>query len=177
MDLNSIKLTTELIEDLYGNSIVLDNARPMPKVEEKTETLDTGPSFTRGKWKSLGNNLKQILVIVNNPGLEFLPDTDLKFLGSILQACKISLDDVAIINIAGHENTRYKELIGAFKSRIMLLFDQDPSELGLPMKFPHYQIQPFAGNSFLYAPSLNHLEKNIDEKKKLWTALKRMFNI
>ncbi|MBK9568854.1 MAG: hypothetical protein IPO53_02260 [Chitinophagaceae bacterium] len=53
----------------------------------------------------------------------------------------------------------------------------EPAAFGLPMHFPHYQIQAFAGNSFLYAPSLKELENDRVEKSKLWVCLKRLFNL
>lgn len=155
MELNSITLTPGLIEDLYGKSLV----------------------YPGEKWKSLGNNQKHVLIIVNNPDQYFLTEQELKFLTTILAACQLSMDDVAIVNLSKQEQAVYKELIAYFKSRIVLLFDLQPSVFGLPMNFPYYQIQPFAGSSFLYAPSLDTLEKEIEEKKKLWSSLKRLFNI
>ena len=171
MDLNSIKLSAHLIEELYGNQLIkLDP----PGSSDNIPEIITAPA--RG-WNSLGNNQKHILIIVKNPGISSLPDQELKFLTAILNGCKLSLNDVAVVNIGHYENVDHKELVSFFKSRIVLLFNVEPSSFGLPMNFPHYQIQPFAGNSFLYAPSLNTLENNIEEKKKFWSSLKRLFNL
>jgi hypothetical protein len=45
------------------------------------------------------------------------------------------------------------------------------------MEFPYYQIQPFAKTSFLYSPALKDLANEKEEKRKLWSSLKRLFNI
>jgi hypothetical protein len=58
-----------------------------------------------------------------------------------------------------------------------LLFDTSPAAISLPMSFPYYQLQSFAGSTFLYAPSLKELENDRVEKSKLWVCLKRLFNL
>ena len=42
-------------------------------------------------WKSLGNNQKNILIVVNYGNAVHLPDEELSFLTSMLAACKLSL--------------------------------------------------------------------------------------
>ncbi len=164
MDINHINLPGFLVAELYGNSLVLS----------ENETRKVPPETG---WKSLGQNQKNILVIVKNPEQTHLPDDELKFLTGILTACKLSLADIAILNLSNYPGAGYKELTSHFKSKVILLFDVSPVEFGLPMKFPHYQIQPFAANSFLYSPSLKSLESDKLEKSKLWVSLKRLFNL
>lgn len=179
MDINNIILPATLIADLYPSSLV-DMGEKNVVPENVLPPAESGPTRTDKPdtaWKSLGNNQKQILVVVNNSGIAFLPDNELVFLTGVLGACKLSLDDVAIVNFSNHPGMAYKEMINHFKSRIVLLFDIEPAEFGLPMSFPPYQIQPFAGNSFLYSPSLKELENDRVEKSKLWVCLKRLFNL
>jgi hypothetical protein len=87
------------------------------------------------------------------------------------------LADVAVVNLNNQPKSSYKELVAFFKSRIVLLFAVEPASFGLPMSFPHFQIQPFAGNSFLFSPSLKELENDKVLKSKLWVCLKRLFNL
>ena len=129
------------------------------------------------QYKYLGNNKKNILVIVNNNEVVHLPDIELTFLTGVLGACKLSLADVVIVNFSNYPESSYKELTSFFKSKIVLLFAIEPAAFGLPMTFPHYQIQAFAGNSFLYSPSLKELENDKVQKSKLWVCLKRLFNL
>ena len=106
-----------------------------------------------------------------------MPDSEFSFFTGILSACKLTVADVAIVNINNHPQASYKELTSFFTSKIVFLFDIEPAAFGLPMNFPHYQIQSFAGNSFLYSPSLKDLEDDKVQKSKLWICLKRLFNL
>jgi|CXWL01.1.fsa_nt_gi hypothetical protein len=181
MDLNHIELPVAVVVDLYQSSLVEDNEISVKNVivaEAIQEALlPVADTAINGQWKSLGSNNKNILIIVNTSEAVHLPDNDLTFLTGILTACKLTLADVAIVNLNNHPEASYKELILFFKSKIVFLFDIEPDAFGLPMSFPHYQIQAFAGNSFLFSPSLKKLENDRVEKSKLWVCLKRLFNL
>lgn len=176
-NINHIELPAALVADLYGN-VLVDTGKPGPApVLPPAETGPARSDIPETAWKSLGNNQKNILIMVNHAGIAYLPDGELAFLTGVLGACKLSLDDVAIVNFSSHPGMDYRELINHFKSRAVLLFDLEPAAFGLPMHFPHYQLQPHAGNTFLYSPSLKELENDRVEKSKLWVCLKRLFNL
>ncbi len=181
MDLNKIELPAKVIADLYPDSLVATNAVPVAKSGDITaETEKTAPlpaQTSTASWKSLGNNAKFILVVVKNEELIFLHDNELTFLTGILGACKLTMEDVALVNMNNHPEASGKDLVHFFKSRSVLLFDIMPSAFGLPVNFPQYQLQPFAGTTYLYAPSLSQLENDRVEKSKLWVCLKRLFNL
>ena len=173
-DLNHIKLSAMVVAELYHDSLIDTNENPGNQVLD--ETTQIKPTDLAG-WKCLGENRKNILVIVEYADAVHLPDHDLGFLTGILGACKLSLADVTIFNLNNHPDESYKELTTFFKSKIVLLFAVEPASFGLPMSFPHFQIQPFAGNSFLFSPSLQELENDKVLKSKLWVCLKRLFNL
>lgn len=178
MGINNIELQAVVIEELYHSSLFEESTISLMKkvvpsiVTKKIESTDNSK-----EWKSLGNNSKQILILVKNEVAVHLPDSELSFLTGILSACKLSLADVAIVNANNYPEAKYKELTSFFSSKIVLLFDIEPSTFGLPMSFPYYQIQSFTGNSYLYSPSLQSLENNKVEKSRLWVSLKRLFNL
>ncbi len=181
MDINHIEVPASVVVDLYQSSLIDSNETIITETaiaevskKEKIEVVDTTPA---SQWKSLGSNHNNILIIVNNHEAVYLPDNELAFLTGILGACKLNLADVAIVNLNNHPEASYKELTSHFKSKIVFLFDTEPAAFGLPMSFPHYQIQAFAGSSFLYSPSLKELENDRVEKSKLWVCLKRLFNL
>ena len=181
MDLNHLELPAFVVADLYQNSLI-DSDEITGNTGSVTipvpAKLTTIPAIeTISSWKHLGNNLKNILIVVNNDAAVYLPDEELDFLTGILGACRLNLADVAIVNTNNHPEASYKELTHFFKSKIVFLFAIEPAAFGLPMNFPHYQLQAFAGNSFLYSPSLKELENNRVEKSKLWVCLKRLFNL
>jgi hypothetical protein len=179
MNLNHIILPAALVADLYGNSLT-DTGETTTATPAPLPPAETGPSRTdkpAAAWKSLGNNQKNILLVVNNADVVYLPDNELTFLTGILGACELTLADVAIVNLNNNPDIVYKELLTHFSSKVVLLFDVEPASFGLPMSFPYYQLQAFSGNTFLYSPSLKELENDRVEKSKLWVCLKRLFNL
>ena len=172
MGLNDIRLPATLIADLYKNSLIetgKDTALNQPVVAERRAE--------ETEWKWLGNNRKNILVVVNAEYAVHLPDDALYLLTSMLTACKLGLDDVAIMNLHNYPGESYKNLIASFKSKIVLLFGIEPASFGLPINFPHFQLQAFANNTFLFSPSLKELGNDKITKSKLWVCLKRLFNL
>ena len=172
MDLNHLELPTTLIADLYKKSLI----EPASSSLQQEKPIEQ--SHVHSPWKYVGNNNKNILIIVNTNEAIHLPDNELTFVTGILSACKLSINDVVIVNLNNHSsNASYKELISFFKSKIVFLFDVQPSAFGLPVNFPHYQVQIFANTSFLFSPSLKELENDKLQKSKLWVCLKRLFDI
>ncbi len=172
MNINDIQLTPQLVVDLYRSSLIEGETPAQAPAEKKIEE----PVSASG-WKWLGENQKNILIIVRYTDAVHIPDTGLDLLTTMLAACKISLADVAILNLNNHPEASYKELIPFFKSKIVFLFDVEPPAFGLPMNFPHYQLQAFSNATFLYSPSLTELENDKLQKSKLWVCLKRLFNL
>lgn len=180
MELNEIILDRENLASLFGQNLVVipdTNSNAQFSVTEDTKTKHDPSGEVNKGWKSLGNNQAQILILVNEPEAVFLPDKEMGFLTDILSACHRSMADVAIVNLFHYPETSYKELLPAFQSRIVMLFEIAPGNIGLPIKFPMYQLQAFSGCTFLYAPSLKTVSGDRLEKSKLWVSLKRLFNL
>lgn len=177
MDLNHIELPLASVTELYANTLIGPAGNDAPEKEVATSVKPGEKHGNTEALKSLGNNRKHILIAVNTTQAVFITDDELSFLTEILGACKLSLGDVALVNMQQHPDVSYKQLLTQFHSRIVLLFDIEPASLGLPVSFPHYQLQAFSGNTFLYAPSLKQLENDRVEKSKLWVCLKRLFNL
>lgn len=150
------------------------------KVEDQhTAPIKNEDRLTTGSKppKYLGNNQRHLLIITSSPEVVFLPDDELAFLTGILGACKLSLADVAIVNLHQYPGCGFKEITSFIESRVTMLFGIEPAALGLPVSFPHYQLQAFADTTFLYAPRLKQLENDKLEKSKLWVCLKKLFNL
>lgn len=181
MNLNNIDLNPALMASLYPDSLVLpekDINQENHTISQKavTDNIPEKKAADAG-WKFLGNNEKNILIVMNHTDAVFMPDEELELLKNILGACKLSLGDVAIVNLNNQNTAGWKELTGYLKSKIVFLFDIEPSRWGLPLSFPAYQLQPFNGCTYLYAPSLQLIATDKVEKSKLWVCLKRLFNL
>ena len=164
MSLNSIQFPPAAIADLYRSSLIED-ADYTPVIK------DAAPASTEGH---IGENRKNILIITHYQE-RVIPTADLSFLTNMLNACKLELADVAIMNLVTEDDMNYKELLKRFKSRIVFLFGLDPEAFGLPVSFPQFQIQPFANATFLFAPAFNECNTDALLKSKLWVCLRRIF--
>jgi hypothetical protein len=129
----------------------------------------------------LGQNSKKILVLVNEKGYAHTADQHLDFLVTVLQACRLGLADIALVNVAD-KTLNWSQLLKQFQPRVTLAFQVDTPALGLPFVVPQYKVYAHGPLRFLPLPPLaDYLvpdaEKAKGEKKLLWTALKTLFNI
>ncbi len=166
MSLDNIQLPPLAIAALYKKSLV---ELKIGQAGEKTGSTDS--------INILGKNDKGVLIIVNNSETAFLPDEDLNFLLGILNACKLNMDDVGIINLQKNAAVNYKIISSELKAEKLFLFGVDAGEIKLPLSFPYYQIQKYNSQVYLTAPALDALLHDKTEKTKLWNCLKQIFSI
>lgn len=173
MDLNSVDLPSWTLASLYPQSLVElgDTA-----VEPTTQKLALSPEDKLMK-KALGDNRRQILIIVDYNDVVYIPDDVLNFLTGMLTACKLSLADVSIYNRHANPDAGYAELISVFRSKTVLLFGITPPSIGLPLDFPQFQVQSFSGVTYLYSASLDEVKADGLLKSKLWVCLRRIFGV
>lgn len=158
-----IKLPITIISDLFRNCLVDLNVpssssdKPATAI---TETLAGTPVDT---------------VVVSISEGKALPPQQLDFLNNIMKACKLEQADYAIIT--NHQNGMpdYKATFSQFKQKQLILFGIDPSAIGLPINFPHFQVQSFQQVRYLAAPKLDVIEADKALKIQLWQCLKQLF--
>jgi hypothetical protein len=183
MALNDIQLNSTLLAEIYKDSLVETDGQSRAEQAQSSTVQTRMPvdnSMTNTSaiaWNHLGEFKKRILLVVRYAGVAYLPDQPLNFLTSILSACKLSLGDVAILNISHLPSVQYRDLRERYNSTVIVLFGSPPSELEMPVNFPEFQIQPFNDCTFLYTPVLEKLESDKILKSKLWVCLKRIFDL
>ena len=165
MSLDNIQLTATLLQDLYMNPLY-----DIKTGESTTDLMKILPV------SYLGNNQKKVVILVRAADAIYLPDDELNFLLGILTACKLSMADIALINISKNTSLLYKDVTEQLKAEKVILFGIDPKELGLPLQFPLYQIQNYNDQVYLSSESLNNLRTDKEEKMKLWNCLKKVFH-
>lgn len=169
MNLDQIQLPASVVAQLYRRSLVDDASSAEISLKK--------PATPPDPWKYLGENKKNILIVVDYPGIPFIPDEELSFLTGMLTACQLNLGDVAIVNRHNTGDSDYRSFAAQFSSRIVFLFGVEPSSFGIPMSFPHFQVQSFNKTTFLYVPPLEERNKDQLYKSKLWVSLRRIFGI
>jgi DNA polymerase III psi subunit len=164
MNFEQFHLPGFLLRDLYKESLV--------ELNEIQQTPAKKPELTDNV---LGNNQKQVIILVNNTDSQVISDQDLSFLLTILNACKLSLNDVVIVNFAAQEDLTYQKLVQDFKPKVMLLFGVKQASIKMPVLFPDFQVQSFMDIRFLSSPTLQSMQQDDTIKRKLWTGLKQLF--
>lgn len=177
MALNDIQLNLPVLVGLYRNCLVeiadRQEAEDVFDDSSKIEKKEDSPK----EWKFLGEFKKNILLIVRYSEATYLPDEQLNFLITILKACKISLGDVAVLNITNAPSVDYKDIQEKFKSSFTILLGLTPQEFEMPVNFPEFQVQLVNNCTFLHTPSLEKVETDEVLKSKLWVCLRRMFGV
>ena len=169
MSLNKIQLPANTIADLYKNHLI-EPGNIETKIKKEQPKTNDSISF-------LGNNKKQVVVIVNYAKTTHIPDAQLNFLTSILTACKLNLDDIAIVNTGHTEAISFRTLFKQVPAQSVLLFGVSTESLLLPLNFPNFQVQFFDNINYLTSPSLEQIEKDKTLKTQLWTSLKKLFKL
>lgn len=166
MSLDNIQLTDTILQGLYSKCLY---------------DLDSHKSVLPGMPVSsigfLGSNQKKIILLVNCETAIYLPDDELNFLLGILTACKLSMADIALVNLCKNPGLIYAVIAEQLKAEKVFLFGLTAATIELPLQFPHYQVQQFNNQVYLSSLSLNELQANKEEKMKLWACLKKIFSI
>ncbi len=190
-------LYTDLL--VLGSDIVTHTKIPTTPVENVLKTPEIKVSVTEPKntkpvapkqvpaaikenekqW-FLGNNGKKVTILIKEADVAFINDQHLQFLSNILNACKLNLGDIALVN---HINNplAYADLKQKLQPKFIIAFDLQPKEIQLPFTIPNYQVQQHDNCKFLFAATLKTMEGDSKEakleKSKLWMSLKNMFQL
>jgi hypothetical protein len=178
-----IQLPEVVIAGLYKDALVITQRNPEPKAlqqftNKKTKQKDAAPPSIKKLF--LGDNKKNIAILIKDGTAVHINDEWLTTLSKLLSACKLTLEDVAIVNCA-HQNEVFSSLKETLKPTVALMFNVTTQDVQLPFSIPHYQVQRYGDCAFMTAPvntlSTDTQEPVRSEKKKLWEKLKLIFNV
>ena len=166
MSLDNIQLPPIVLEQLFNKSLVaVEIQQPAPGVAPLKPV------------NMLGENKRSVLILVNYNETVFLPEDELNFLIGILSACKLTMEDVGIVNLAKSKELNYRFIQKDISYNILLMFGVLPKAIEMPLDFPYYQLQKYNQHTHLSAPALAALMNDKTEKGKLWVSLKQLFSI
>jgi hypothetical protein len=166
MSLDNIQLPLTIIQSLYSRSLYDLNTGKSDSGDLQTERIGF-----------LGSNEKKIAILVNSAEAIYLPDEELNFLLGILTACRLTMADIALINVSKNPELDYAVITDQLKAEKLLLLGLPVETIALPLQFPHYQIQNYNNQVYLSSESLSTLQKDKEEKLKLWNCLKKIFSL
>ena len=165
-----------ITEDIYhiqsssqpfsGEKIVATPEQEEVKIDSKNEDR---------KIDHLGQNLKEILVLVKADDQEFLNHSDEEFLKKVLLAVNIDLNDIALVNIASLKQERLDD-IRTFPHGLRLCFMETIPEALADPRLKLYQNIHDDGKKILWCNQLSAIASDKGLKIKLWQQLKLIFN-
>jgi hypothetical protein len=98
------------------------------------------------------------------------------FLQGILGACRLQMNDVNMI-VSFRQDHDFQQLGDKYGASFVIMFGVEAADIGLPVFFPHYQLQGHNGVNYICSPDLAFIENNKPEKQKLWQSLKKAFSL
>jgi len=166
----NIRLPAVALAELFGNNLVTGSS-PRWSVPEESP---------KAELRYLGANARRVVIVLRSGSPGALSEKHLAFLEKMLQACKMHMGDVAVVNLNGQEEFA-SGINRQLQPSVVILFGVTPSEIRLPFDFPEFKVQPYDQCRYLLAPNLDLIDQETGEgkllKSKLWLCLKAIFSI
>jgi hypothetical protein len=178
-------LSSSVLVDLYKDNLVVVEDIPLENKAAVEQTIETKKeAIKEEKWegpiKSLGEHNKKITVIVNDPNSVHLNETDFILLTSILNACRLTIADIALINI-GKQPVGLHQILQELPSTLVLSFAVDPTQLKVKLPSTLYKVTQLGETHILFSNALSTMQgtgvEAKQEKAKLWNVLKKIFEL
>ena len=163
--MEKVNLTISSLQNLYKRNLVIIHDHNEP-VKEKT-TDDAKVTYT-------GGFKRKILWLHAETMHSLLSDDDHEMVSKILDACRLSWDDIALVNTEKSNQTA-DHIIDSLAP--LFIISSIPSPL-LNITHPVlYQLTESAGIKTLCTDTLRDIRTDKNLKVKFWQSLKNMFQL
>ena len=168
--------------DTQATTIAVPSASMHVQIESDKDNNNTTnePIKELGQIKYLGEHLKQVTIIVKDELAVYLNENDLTLLSSILSACKLTLADIALINVA-QQKLSLHEILNVLPSKLVMIFDVSSTTLKIKLPTTLYKSIQLGDTYLLFSNSLSLMQGGDQsaklEKGKLWAILKSLFQL
>lgn len=152
----------EIVDDIIEND----------QTEEVNEPAENYKIIPEIKLQFEGNNNKGIVILVNYTN--GIPENEKDLLIKILSAVKLSITDIAIIDLGVNNTSEHYTLISKLNCNKLIAFGTNCNLL-FPDNLPMYQITPYNSKQIIKSHSLNEVAADTTKKKLLWTQLQTAF--
>lgn len=165
MSLEQLQLDPYLLAQMYDQPIIPETRVVAPAAEKALP-----------KVKYLGENQKNILLLIQNESEAYLNEELFNLLTNILNACKLGMQDVALVNAATYPGLTLVDYKNAIPVRQCIIFAVPPANIGLP-PMQTFQLETHEQIPCLYSEGLQLIATDKNLKGKLWMGLKQLFGI
>lgn len=125
-------------------------------------------------FKFLGNNKRNILILVNDEQHEVSDEAGRELLRKIVKSVNLTANDFALMNYAKYKGTGFKQLQEHFSSNLVFAFGVTPTDLAISTAHPENLIVFEAGVKMIFSAELKTLDQNPAGKKALWGSLQNL---
>ena len=165
MGFETIQLTGQQLQELYSSHLVLTGISGEAEPEKKEKITNSGIT---------GKNKKQFVWVVNEPGYPFLSDADFQFLSDVVNACRMNMDDIALVNIA-QNSMDFGQITDQLQPRFLIVSIMEQNWIPEPPEA--YTLKQQEGYHLFLTESPEILRNDKVRKSKLWLALKQMLGL
>lgn len=161
MSLKEVSLDPFLIAGIYRQPLIEKGSAPAGTPLEEDINIP-----------ALGNNKQRWLLLIHNPEAAYLKEDVFSMLLKLLNACKFTLDDIALVNMVHLKEVDIQTLFQKFSPVKVILFGKALNELTKG----HDKNKAWEENGiyFLYADALTDMHKDPPLKVPFWDALKNL---
>ncbi len=178
-------LPPSILVSLFKDTLVIPDMEKKSVEKEKsidndTEELPPIKVKSKGPLKYLGDHHKKVLVIVEDANSVYLNETDFILLTSILNACKLTIADIALVNM-GNQETSLHQILETVPSLIIMCFAIEPKDLKIKLPNELYRVNELGESILFFSKALSSMQgtgiEAKQEKAKLWNLLKKLFDL
>ena len=145
----------------YSKPVPADHAEVTPDPEIETKPVN---------FNYLGANKKNLLILVHYPEHDFMAESHLTALESVLARLSHTSEDVAILNMAKHE-VNQDQLLSHFMPKTIVVLGKTSIPAG--MQTPQLNVKISGDDmTLLYTFSFDEMMTNNDHKKAFWEQMK-----
>ena len=159
------------------------HVKPMEVIENEEALKEDMPSGVsepeiplvkeRMQFKFLGNNKKNILILVFDEQNDVSDEKGRELLRKIVKSVNLTAADFALVNYAQYIGTSFDELKTFFSSTVVFSFGVSPERLGL--KNHSLNVMVTEGTvKLIFSSTLQKLDEDTNDKKALWGSLKQL---
>jgi hypothetical protein len=125
------------------------------------------------QFKYLGGYSTKFLVIVHYPDHEFIATNHLEALGNILKRLGFDTNDIAILNLANHNEVIFSDVMDFFKPEKLLLLGESALPAGIETLTLNVTKQVNSCNT-LFSYNFSEMMDNLADKKAFWEQMKQL---
>ncbi len=158
------KTLQQEIQEIKSKNSDSQSKKTISKLNQENSDID---------FSYFGKNRKNFLILIKETEQENLKETDSKLLTGILAAGQLSLNDVAIVNMAKTKAT-FLDMYKKLKPTSVVSFGVDTKNLGVPHEFELYKPTKIKAITWIISHNFVALHSDKTKKLGLWTALKEL---